>query len=223
MSVTDKKLIAQYQQLHASQKYGQSARSAAQSISLCLAELKPKSVLEYGCGQSRLHELLQTPGMVFDRYDPAIPALANIPRERYDFLISTDVLEHIPTPDVPEVLAHLRRLAPHAYLRICTRPARTILPDGRNAHFTVWPGAKWLEAVRQHFPEAVLTFELAGESCIILTWPATAAGAIAALESAAVRKRRGPVRQFFKRTERLVRSWRDAVLGGKKSKSKAPR
>lgn len=223
MSVTNKELVAQYEQLHKGRKYGQSARSAARSIERCLAELNPGVTLEYGCGQSRLHEILQRPGMIFDRYDPAIPPLATIPREHYDFLISTDVLEHIPTEDVPEVLAHMRRLSSHAFLRISTRPARTILPDGRNAHLTVWPGDKWLEAVRIQFPAASLVFEIKGESCVILTWKSAAANEITRIETKLEQQRRGRAKQFFKRIERFLRSLRDRVLGGKGSKSTGQR
>ena len=223
MSVTNKDLVAQYAQLHQSQKYGQSARSAARSIELCLAEVKPGSILEYGCGQSQLHEILGKPGVVFDRYDPAIPALARIPRERYEFLISTDVLEHIPTEDVPAVLAHLRRLSAHAFLRISTRPARTILPDGRNAHFTIWPGEQWLEAIRAYFPDARMPIEIKGESCVILTWPSAVAEEITRIETGLERRRRNKVKGFFKRIERRFRSLRDAVLGRKKNRSTGQR
>jgi len=219
MNITQDDLIAQYEHLHSSKQYRWSgARSAMESITLCLDELKPSSVLEYGCGQSRLFELLGKPGMTYDRYDPAIPEIATVPRRSYDFVFSTDVLEHIPTEDVPDVLAHIRQLSPTVFLRISTRPARTILQDGRNAHLTVWPGEQWLQEIRNHFPEAELVYELTGEKCIIMTWKSASAAQIAKLENTRDKKRRGALRRFFKGIERSLRSLRDSLAGRRKSR-----
>jgi hypothetical protein len=221
MKVTDDSLIAQYNQLHSSRKYGKaSAHSALKTIDACLAELNPGTLLEYGCGQSQLHEHLGRPGMVWDRYDPAIPERATIPRESYDFVFSTDVLEHIPTENVPDVIEHLRQLSPTVFLRISTRLARTILPDGRNAHLTVWTGKQWLDAVKVRFPEASLIYELPGEKCIIVTWKSSSSDRIAALEAARDKQRRGGFRQFFKGIERSLRSARDSVFGKKEKRKR---
>lgn len=218
MKITDEKLIAQYQQLHTSGKYGQTAHGSQATIEICLAELNPSTLLEYGCGQSQLHKMLGQPGLVWDRYDPAIPEFASVPRESYDFVFSTDVLEHIPTEDVPAVLDHLRKLSPTVFLRISTRPARTILPDGRNAHFTVWPGNQWLQAVKERFPDASLVHEVTGETCVIVTWKTTSAERIVAVETARDKKRNSKTRGFLKTLEHAFRAARDAVFGKKVKK-----
>lgn len=217
MSITNSELIEQYKHLHQSGKYGQSARSAAASIKLCVEELAPKSILEYGCGQSELHRAFASDSLVFDRYDPAIPALSTIPHPSYDLVINTDVLEHIPEEDIDSVLNHFRTLSPHIFLRICTRPARTILPNGENAHRTVWSKDKWLAKIHTLYPEAVMPFFIEEETCLILSWPSRVAAQITKIETDFDRRRRGKVRGFFKSIERGIRRMRDAVLGRKKS------
>lgn len=216
MSITKPELIKQYEDLHKKQKYGKSARSAGPSLRLCVNELKPARILEYGCGQSELYQVFSKPGVTFDRYDPAIPEFSKIPGASYDLVINTDVLEHIPEEDVAAVLGHFRELSPHIFLRICTRPARTILPNGENAHLTVWPKEKWLETIRGFYPEAVMPYFIDGETCLILSWPSTSAGEITILETKLEEKRRQRSQGCFKRLERGFRRIRDSLLGRSK-------
>lgn len=211
--ITDSKLIEQYQQLHKSAKYGQTARSAFASLQLCLDEVKPASVIEYGCGQSRLCDILAKPGMRYDRYDPAIPGLTEIPDEKYDFLINTDVLEHIPEKDLDSVLSHFRSLSPLAYIRISTRLARTILPNGENAHCTVWPGEKWLEYIRKFYPEAEMPYEQPGETCLILTWKSGLCEPIAKVETKWAQRKNSPIRKFLKSVEGFGKKIRNTIKG----------
>ena len=213
MSITNSQLIEQYQSLHKNQKYGKSAKSAGPSLKLCISELVPHRILEYGCGQSELYKSFTRTGVVFDRYDPAISNYKNIPGNSYDFIINTDVLEHIPEEDVPAVLQHLRELSPHVFLRICTRPARTILANGQNAHPTVWPKEKWLEIIRTVYPEAIMPFFVDGENCLILTWSSSCAQKITLLETKLEKKRRGRVRAYFKKIERFFKHMRNSLLG----------
>ncbi len=211
--ITDEKHIDQYQQLHKSSKYGQTARSALDGIRLCIGEIKPTSILEYGCGQSRLHEELVTPGLRYDRYDPAIEGLTEIPVGRYDMLINTDVLEHIPEKDLDAVLAHFKSLSDHAYIRISTRLARTILPNGENAHCTVWPADKWLEFIRRYYPDAELAFVREGDSCLMLTWKSELYQRLAGLDQMWEKRKSNPLRKFFKGIERGCRKMRDRIKG----------
>ncbi|MFK7850338.1 MAG: methyltransferase domain-containing protein [Akkermansiaceae bacterium] len=213
--ITDEKLIEQYQHMHKSSKYGRTARSAVATLQLCLDEVKPSSVLEYGCGQSRLSDVLAKPGMTYDRYDPAIPSIAKIPAEKYEFLINTDVLEHIPEKDLDSVLSHFRSLTEHAYIRISTRLARNLLPNGENAHCTVWPGEKWLEFIKRYYPDAQMPYDEAGETCVILTWNSGLAETIHEMESKWAQRKVKPVRRFFKSVELFGRRLRDSVFGNR--------
>lgn len=211
--ITDDKLIEQYQKLHKGAKYGQTARSALGGIRLCIDAIKPGSIIEYGCGQSRLHEFLAAPGIQYDRYDPAIEGLTEIKGERYDLLINTDVLEHIPEKDLDAVLSHFKSLSDHAYIRISTRLARTILPNGENAHCTVWPGKKWLDFIRGYYPDAEMAFDREGDSCLILTWKSGLCARLAEMDRKWESRKKGPIRKFLKGLERAGKKVRDAIKG----------
>ena len=66
------------------------------------------------------------------------------PAGRFDIVICTDVLEHIPEHEIPIVLKEIDGYAWEiVFLSICTREARKTLPDGRNAHLTIKPPDWW--------------------------------------------------------------------------------
>jgi cyclopropane fatty-acyl-phospholipid synthase-like methyltransferase len=76
-------------------------------------------------------------------YDPGIPDRAALP-EPADFVVSTDVLEHVEPEKLDGVLKHIRELTKRqAYLNIHTGPANAKLPDGRNAHLIQQPAEWW--------------------------------------------------------------------------------
>jgi Methyltransferase domain len=146
-------LIEQYRQIHASRVYGDTSIKNLRFIRADIRLLKPRSVLDYGCGQSRLLDELDLgyPARLL-RYDPAIPAWAQKPDERVDLLINIDVLEHIEEADLDKVMAEMASLCRDALIIVDTKPAAAILPDGRNAHATIRPHAWWRERVARHFP-----------------------------------------------------------------------
>jgi 2-polyprenyl-3-methyl-5-hydroxy-6-metoxy-1,4-benzoquinol methylase len=146
-------LIQQYRLLHATRAYGDTSVKSLRFLRAEIRLLKPRSILDYGCGQSRLLERLNL-GYPADliRYDPAIPEWAKKPDRRVDLLICIDVLEHIEEGDLDGVLDEMAGLCRNAMIVIDTRPAATILPDGRNAHATIKPHAWWRQRLARHFP-----------------------------------------------------------------------
>ena len=70
---------------------------------------------------------------------------------RADVVINTDVMEHIPAEDINEVLGHIKSLSNNVFFNISTRPANQKLPNGENAHCTVWSDEKWLR--KKFFPD----------------------------------------------------------------------
>jgi hypothetical protein len=145
------------------------------------------------------------------RYDPAIPELSNIPIEQADMVINTDVLEHIPEVDIDEVLTHIRSFSPNVFFNISTRLAREILPDGTNAHCTVWDAETWLARIRRFFPDASLVHVRPGYSCMIVTWKSPIVEILGQIEelSLAYRAYTTPV---LKKFERRVRRFRNKLL-----------
>ena len=146
-------LIEQYRQIHATRVYGDTSVKNLRFLRADIKLLEPRSVLDYGCGQSRLLDELKLGYPVeLVRYDPAVPAWAKKPDKPVDLLINIDVLEHIEEADLDAVLAEMASLCRNALIIVDTKPASAILPNGRNAHATIRPHAWWGERISRHFP-----------------------------------------------------------------------
>lgn len=145
--------ISAYSQIHSSRHYGNSATElhlgAAASI---VRSLKPKSILDYGCGRSDLVAHFWRDGeRKIARYDPAIPPVSMMPLGTFDLAFVCDVMEHIPMADVDRVLSEVREKSPSAFFTISTKLARAKLPDGRNSHVTILRHSEWVRWIRDVF------------------------------------------------------------------------
>ncbi len=115
--------------------------------------LRTQDILDYGCGKSTL--ALNLP-FAIKQYDPAIPKYANMPRDA-DFVVCTDVLEHIEPWCLDDVLDHLQSLTRQlCFVSGCTVAAKKKLEDGRNAHLIQKPTRWWMEKLWDRFD--VMTF-----------------------------------------------------------------
>lgn len=184
MAVTRGELISQYNQIHSSKSYGVSGNTYYLSILACITDLKPEVVLEYGCGQSQLSEVLSDKVKSFVKYDPAIEEFKELSINQCDMLINTDVLEHIPESDLDDVLGHMKSLSSKVFFNICTRPALEILPDGTNAHCTVKSPEFWRDKIEEIFGFAQIAHVWEGQSCAVITWNSPVVELIDALEQA---------------------------------------
>jgi hypothetical protein len=211
MPIADEKLINQYASIHSSKRYGQGTNDLALHIQACLLDLKPGTVLEYGCGQSLLYKNLILDGTDWVRYDPAIPALSEISIDKADMVVNTDVLEHIPEADIDDVLKHIRSFSPNVFFNISTRLAREILPDGTNAHCTVWDADTWLARLRRFFPDSSLVHVRPGYSCMLVTWESPIIQVLARIEELSL-AHRAYTTPVLKKFERKVRRFRNKLL-----------
>jgi len=142
-----------YKKLHVNPKrfLGYSLKRNLEEIKKAVEENEPESLLDYGCGKGyqylnrRYHEYWG--GLLPHCYDPGVVGLNEKPERKFDGVICTDVLEHVPEKNVEEVLLDIFSYAnSFVYLSICTRLARKTLPDGRNCHLTV-KDEKWWNGV----------------------------------------------------------------------------
>jgi len=212
MPIVDEELIKNYQEIHASKDYGFTSFRYKDHIQACINDLKPKSILEFGCGQSILID-----NLIYDaeyyRYDPAIPQFSTIPVDKADFIINTDVLEHIPSKDLDDVIAQMKNITEHVFFNIATDYANEILPNGENAHCTVWPGEKWLELIRKYYPEADIAFSIKKGACLIITWDSPGTKQLVCdIERLRV-KSTVKVDHVFKKIERFLRGIRNSIFG----------
>ena len=157
---------AQNAQLHSVGNYGVSSGKWAENVRGLAQASGSKSVLDYGCGRGLLG---QTIGSQFDwrNYDPCIPGLDARP-EPADLVVCTDVLEHIEPECLEDVLDDLQRVTKTAgFFVIANRPAKKILPDGRNAHLIQEGPRWWLPKLCQRF-EIVNLASLQGEFVVVV-------------------------------------------------------
>lgn len=76
------------------ERYGTSGAKWARKVSQLVQSTGSSSVLDYGCGKGLLAAAL--PELGIREYDPAIPGKDSEP-ESAEFVVCTDVLEHIET------------------------------------------------------------------------------------------------------------------------------
>jgi len=88
---------------------------------------------------SRDYEALVLPFIQHDVTEP-FPAIA-------DYGFCADMLEHIPTPQVPAVLAHILRATGKAFLQISTTPDAMGALINQPLHLTMQPADWWAEQI----------------------------------------------------------------------------
>ena len=121
------------------------------------------TILDYGCGKGRK---IPEQWNAVRLYDPGYQPYAKKPKTTFDLVISTDVLEHIETEYLDNVLEEIYGYAKKAvYLAISTVRANKALPDGRNAHLIVQPQDWWVKKIKQYQTKPTrLSFQNSGDS-----------------------------------------------------------
>ncbi len=155
-------LIADYQALHENTKRfpGFTLQRYIDDVVPLVEETRPRSLLDWGCGKGyqylgrRLHE--RWGGLLPVCYDPGVRQLAEKPSRTFDGVLSTDVLEHVPEPEVDaavaEILGFLGErddgLPNMLFLSIACRPSKkNPLPGGGNAHVTIRHPQWWFDTI----------------------------------------------------------------------------
>jgi len=108
-----------------------------------------ESVLDYGCGHGKqytvngYHYRMKIPR--FGLYDIAYPDWKVLPEGKFDLVICTDVLEHIPEGELLDEALHniFNKANKYVYLKISTIPAVQVLSNGQNAHCTLKSFQEW--------------------------------------------------------------------------------
>lgn len=121
-----------------------------------IKENQCSSLLDYGCGKGKHYLAVLENGFKFleylnisdvTKYDPCYPEFNTEPeREKYDCVICTDVLEHIPEEDISWVIDRLMNYTSKvAIIAVGFGPAKKHLPNGENAHICDKPEEWWAE------------------------------------------------------------------------------
>lgn len=128
--------------------YGTSGHKYSKTVESIAKAWGCETILDYGCGQGTLKRSLT----FFDvaEYDPAIPGKDAAP-EPADLVVCNDVLEHIESECIDDVLMDLARCTNViGFLVVDIFPAVKILPDGRNAHILLASEEWWRRKIGSH-------------------------------------------------------------------------
>lgn len=144
--------LGSYRELHeARPRYGRGAVHWPY-IRTILQLRQLRTALDFGCGKGVLADLVDSlPDSSCMRYDPAIPEFSELAEGPFDVVLNTDVLEHIPEVHLPGVLEQIASRADRAIVIPHLKLARTVLPDGSNAHCTLKTPDEWQALLSRHY------------------------------------------------------------------------
>lgn len=130
-----------------------------------------RTLLDYGAGkaegyrrvrdtvpESPMRHFPQWPDVDIRCYDPGVAEFSVLEDgDRFDGVISTDVVEHLSPLDVPWILDEMfSRAGKFVFVVAACYPAMKILPDGRNAHTVQESEAWWRDQMKlagMRYPE----------------------------------------------------------------------
>lgn len=146
--------------LHAEGGYGVTGQQYMPTIFHGVSQLAKRlgavHVLDYGSAGGNtmraLRERFWLPPSVTDAcYDPFVDEYAGEPKPA-DFVICTDVLEHVEPECTAAVLDHMKSLTKRVvFFVISLQRANKTLADGRNAHINLRDAEYWLKEIRRRF------------------------------------------------------------------------
>jgi hypothetical protein len=136
---------------------GRRLPKSAERISRLIAETGARTILDYGSGKgsfyqpwpgeagtSRFKSHPAWPGVKVICFDPGYAPFSQPWTETVDGVVSTDVVEHIPSDDVPWIIDEMfGKAQKFVYVVAACYPAEKNLPNGRNAHCTIEPAEWW--------------------------------------------------------------------------------
>lgn len=145
--------INQYKILYVQKpKYGMTSIKFYNDIIKIISEYNVKSILDYGCGKSELLDCIKRETKIdIYKYDPAILEYSKLPNGNVDFVICTDVLQHIPLYDLDRVLTEIKGFSMNCFFHIRCTPYHTLLPNGEFANCTVYPPKWWRKVLKKYF------------------------------------------------------------------------
>ena len=124
-----------------------------------------RTLLDYGSGAGdayrdpyNVHQAWGVKRMSIYLYDPSFNPFRTPPAPgvKFDGVICSDVLEHIPADQVDALVQSLFNHArKFVWASVCCRPAKKLFPNGTNPHVTIRPLQWWHDVFIEHMPQGV--------------------------------------------------------------------
>ena len=114
------------------------------------------TILDYGCGRGTFKPAIEElhPEVTVTEYDPGVRGKDVLVMKPVDFVVCTDVMEHVEQNYVVDTLRTINWLAVKGvFFNIDTALSKSFLPDGRNTHITIHPTRYWRQMLAMHIPE----------------------------------------------------------------------
>lgn len=147
--------IKQYELLYKRKKnYGKTSIKLYDMLKKIINDLNILSVLDYGCGKSKLLDLIKKNKKIkIYRYDPAIKKYSKLTKNKTDLVICTDVLQHVPLYDLDRVLKEIKSKGIYILFYIKCTNHKTKLPNKTYANCTVYDKKWWLEKLSNYYDD----------------------------------------------------------------------
>lgn len=147
---------------------GGGARTLIESILKEMKHRRSVTILDWGCGTAvqwhkqtlvnKTQSLMNVLGekvQGFYRYDPAYEIYSKKPSSKYDFVICSDVLEHIPNENLENFFSEINSYIKKdgvIFYSISTVSSNNFFLDGENMHVNLKSPEEWYKLLRKYSP-----------------------------------------------------------------------
>lgn len=158
---------------HIDKPWGGAGKSWVFMIAPLLNKLPPGfTILDFGCGRGTFKPEMEKfrPDAVITEYDPGVAGKDVLTNEQVDYIVCTDVLEHVEEDKVDATLRTLDILCKSGiFFNIDTALSKSYLPDGRNTHITIHPAEWWMAKLEGAFREMKWTIHRSTRSQLVVS------------------------------------------------------
>lgn len=143
---------------------GGGIRTIIDNIIKELETRKSVTILDWGCGTAihwhhqtllngtqSIMNVLGEKIQGFYRYDPAVELYCKKPTCKYDFIVCSDVLEHIPDSELEDFFIDIMTfLNPNGiiFYSISTQPSKNSFVTGENMHINIKTPKQWFDILK---------------------------------------------------------------------------